>query len=278
MPETPVRNVLAKAFSRPDGRVALMPYMMGGFPDMASSLRIGEAYAQAGADLVELGVPFSDPLADGPAIQLAGQRALEAGATFERVLEEVARPLIGRVPMVLMCYANQLMAYGLDDAPWVLATHGVRGLIVPDMPAAEAGELRAACDEAEIALVPLVAPTTPPEEVERIAQVARGFVYVVSVTGVTGERAALPPGLGEVVERVRAAADVPVAVGFGVGTPAQVAEVGRIADGVIVGSRLVRAIQEAETFEAGLDDVRSFLADSVRALSSPASPVVSPDL
>ena len=119
--------------------------------------------------------------------------------------------------------------------------------------------------------MPLVAPTTPPEEVERIAQAARGFVYVVSVTGVTGERAALPPGLGEVVERVRAAADVPVAVGFGVGTPAQVAEVGRIADGVIVGSRLVRAIQEAETFEAGLEDVRSFLGDSVRALSSPAS-------
>jgi tryptophan synthase alpha chain len=277
MPETPVRNgVLAGAFSRPDGRVALMPYLMGGFPDMASSLRVGEAYAEAGADLVELGVPFSDPLADGPAIQLAGQRALEAGATFERVLGEVASPLADRVGVVVMCYANQLMACGLDDAPSMLAAHGVSGLIVPDMPAVEAGELRAACDRAGIALVPLVAPTTPPEEVERIAQAARGFVYVVSVTGVTGERAALPPGLGEVVGRVRAAADVPVAVGFGVGTPAQVAEVGRIADGVIVGSRLVRAVQEAETFEAGLEDVRSFLGDSVRALSSPASPDTSP--
>ena len=220
---------------------------------------------------MELGVPFSDPLADGPAIQLAGQRALEAGATFERVLEEVASPLAEHVAVVVMCYANQLMAHGLDDAPAMLAAHGVSGLIVPDMPAAEAAELRAACDEAEIALVPLVAPTTPPDEVERIAQAARGFVYVVSVTGVTGERAALPPQLGEVVERVRAAADVPVAVGFGVGTPEQVAEVGRIADGVIVGSRLVRAVADAPTLEAGLEDVRSFLSDSVRALSAPST-------
>jgi tryptophan synthase alpha chain len=272
MPETPVRHsAIARAFSRQNGRAALMPYMMGGFPGMESSLRVGETYAEAGADLVEVGVPFSDPLADGPAIQLAGQRALEAGATFERVLEEVASPLADRVGVVAMCYANQLMAYGLDDAPLMLASHGVSGLIVPDMPAAEAAELRAACDQAGIALVPLVAPTTPPEEVERIAQGARGFVYVVSVTGVTGERAALPPQLGEVVERVRAAADVPVAVGFGVGTPEQVAEVGRIADGVIVGSRLVRAVADGPTLEAGLEDVRSFLSDSVRALSAPST-------
>jgi tryptophan synthase alpha chain len=247
-----------------------MPYMMGGFPTIEESVQVGQAYAEY-ADLVELGVPFSDPLADGPAIQLAGQRALAAGATFRRVLEEVAGPLSGSVPLVLMCYANQLMACGLLDAPGMLAAHGASGLIVPDLPAAEAAELRAACDDAGIALVPLVAPTTPPGEVERIAQVARGFVYVVSVTGVTGERAALPPELGEVVVRVRAAADVPVAVGFGVGTPAQVGEVGNIADGVIVGSRLVRAIAGAASLEEGLDDVRSFLGDSVSALSGPTT-------
>jgi tryptophan synthase alpha chain len=244
-----------------------MPYMMGGFPDVAGSLRIGETYAEAGADLVELGIPFSDPLADGPAIQLAGQRALEGGATFERVLEEVARPLSERVPVAVMCYSNLLMARGVADAPRMLRAHGVGGLIVPDMPAAEAGDLRAACDEAEVALIPLVAPTTPADEVGRIARAARGFVYVVSVTGVTGERAALPPELGDVVERVRAAASVPVAVGFGVGTPEQVGAVGRIADGVIVGSRLVRAVSEAPSFEAGLEDVRRFLAESVAALS-----------
>ena len=268
MPETPVRQgPLARAFAPPSRRAALMPYMMGGFPTIEDSVEVGRAYAEH-ADLIEIGVPFSDPLADGPAIQLAGQRALAAGATLKRVLGEVAEPLAGSIPVVVMCYSNQLMAFGLQDAPLMLATHGVSGLIVPDMPAAEAAELRAACDEAEIALVPLVAPTTPPEEVERIAQVARGFVYVVSVTGVTGERAELPPELGDVVERVRAAASVPVAVGFGVGTPEQVAEVGRIADGVIVGSRLVRTIADAESFDQGLQDVNAFLADAAAALSA----------
>jgi tryptophan synthase alpha chain len=134
------------------------------------------------------------------------------------------------------------------------------------MPAAEAGELRVVCDEAGIALIPLVAPTTPADEVRRIAESARGFVYVVSVTGVTGERAALPPELGDVVERVREAADVPVAVGFGVGTPEQVAAVAAIADGVIVGSRLVRGVMDAPTTADALADVRAFLSDSVRAL------------
>ena len=266
MAETRVGRRLADAFAPPSRRAALMPYMMGGFPDMTSSLQIGKAYVEGGADLIEVGVPFSDPLADGPAIQMAGQRALEAGATFERVLDEVTAPLTDRVPVVVMCYANLLMAHGLDDAALMLRTRGVSGLIVPDLPAAEAEELRAACDEAEIALVPLVAPTTPAKEVARIAQAARGFTYVVSVTGVTGERATLPAELGEVVERVRAAADVPVAVGFGVATPEQVGEIGHIADGVIVGSRLVRAIAEAPDLEAGLADVTTFLRESLAAL------------
>ncbi len=252
----------------PYRRAALMPYLMGGFPTLAGSLEVGRTYADY-ADLIEVGVPFSDPLADGPAIQAAGQVALEAGATLEGVLEEVTLPLAGHARVVLMCYANQLMAYGLDDAPTALVAHGVSGLIVPDMPAVEAGDLRAACDEAEVALVPLVAPTTPPDEVRRIAESARGFVYVVSVTGVTGERTTLPPELSDVVERVREAADVPVAVGFGVGTPEQVGEVARIADGVIVGSRLVRAVAEAPSLAAGLADVRTFLSDSVAAVSQP---------
>jgi tryptophan synthase alpha chain len=259
---------IAGAFAGSGKRAALMPYLMGGFPDLATSRAIGEAYADGGADLVELGVPFSDPLADGPAIQAAGHRALAAGATLERVLEEVAAPLGERLPVVVMCYSNPLLARGRAAVTGLLARHGVSGLIVPDMPAAEAADLRAACDEAGLALVPLVAPTTPPEETHRIAQVARGFVYVVSVTGVTGERAGLPPELRQVVERVRAGASVPAAVGFGVGTPEQVAEVGRIADGVIVGSRLVRAIADADSFERGLADVHDFLARSVAALSA----------
>ncbi|HZO59776.1 MAG TPA: tryptophan synthase subunit alpha [Solirubrobacterales bacterium] len=254
---------IAAAFHGP--RAALMPYLMGGFPSLAESLAVGQAYAEY-ADLVELGVPFSDPLADGPAIQAAGQRALEQGATFERVLDEVAAPLARDVPVVLMCYANPLLARGLQRAVDAIAGRGVSGLIVPDMPAAEAAELRAHCDEAGVALVPLVAPTTPPEEVRQIAEAARGFVYVVSVTGVTGERASLPPALGEVVARVREAADVPVAVGFGVGTPDQVAAVGEIADGVIVGSRLVRGVLDAPTHDDALTDVRGFLAESASRL------------
>jgi tryptophan synthase alpha chain len=243
-----------------------MPYLMGGFPDLPSSLRVAEAYADAGADLVELGVPFSDPLADGPAIQAAGYRALQAGATFEGVLEQVAAPMAERVPVVLMCYANPLLSRGIDAVAARLAEDRVAGLIVPDLPAEEAAELRAACDAVGVALVPLVAPTTPPEAVAEIAAVARGFVYVVSVTGVTGERRELPPELERVVEQVRRAATVPVAVGFGVGTPEQVARVGSIADGVIVGSRLVRAIAEAHTFQRGLEAVSAFMSDARRAL------------
>jgi tryptophan synthase alpha chain len=245
-----------------------MPYLMGGFPDPAASLEVGRAYAAAGADLVEVGVPFSDPLADGPAIQAAGQRALEAGATFEVVLEEVAAPLAERVPVVVMCYANPLMRRGFAAAAAALARHRVSGLIVPDMPAAEAGDLRAACDAEGVALVPLVAPTTRPEQARAIAAAARGFVYVVSVAGVTGERSQLPPELREVVERVRAAASVPVAVGFGIGTPEQAAAVGMIADGVIVGSRLVRAVAEAPELGAGLAEVERFVREASAALSA----------
>jgi tryptophan synthase alpha chain len=256
---------IAAAFNGHGRHAALMPYLMAGFPSLGESLAVGRVYAEY-ADLVEVGVPFSDPLADGPAIQAAGQVALAAGATFERVLDEVAGPLAGEVPVVVMCYANPLVARGLRRAVGALAKRGVSGLIVPDLPAAEAGGLRAVCDEAGVALIPLVAPTTPPDELRRIAEYARGFVYVVSVTGVTGERAALPPELGGVVEQVRASATVPVAVGFGVGTPDQAAAVGEIADGVIVGSRLVRAVADANTPEAGLKDVRSFLDECARRL------------
>jgi tryptophan synthase alpha chain len=263
----PAGAPIARAFAAHGRRAALMPYLMGGFPTVADSRRVGEAYADAGADLVELGVPFSDPLADGPAIEAAGQRALAAGATFEQVLDEVAAPLSRRFPVALMCYSNPLLHRGWEQSARALAAAGVAGLIVPDMPAAEAGPLRAACDAAGVALVPLVAPTTPPEQVTAIAAAARGFVYVVSVTGVTGERAQIAPELADVVARVRAATDLPVAVGFGVGTPEQVALVGEIADGVIIGSRLVRGVAEAPDLESGLADVRSFLSDASGRLS-----------
>jgi tryptophan synthase alpha chain len=261
------RERIASAFATSGKRAALMPYLMGGFPDLGSSLRVGEALADAGADLVELGVPFSDPLADGPAIQAAGQRALERGATLELVLERVAAPLARRIPVVLMCYANPLLTRGLEAVTEQLASSGVAGLIVPDLPAEEAGELREACDREGLALVPLVAPTTPPAAADAIVSTARGFVYVVSVTGVTGERGKLSPELEAVVERVREAAEVPVAVGFGVATVEQVAQVGGLADGVIVGSRLVRALAEAATVADGIESASEFVRDAARALA-----------
>ena len=256
---------IAAAFQGHGRAAALMPYLMAGFPSLEDSLKVGRIYAE-NADLVELGVPFSDPLADGPAIQAAGQRALEAGATFERVLDGVAAPLAEAVPVVVMCYANPIFARGFERVAAALADRGIAGLIVPDMPAAEAAGLREACDRAGIALVPLVAPTTPPDALARICAAARGFVYVVSVAGVTGERSSLPPELRTIVEQVRAQATVPAAVGFGIGTPAQAATVGEIADGVIIGSRLVREIAEAPSLERGLAGVDEFLRETAAAL------------
>ena len=240
---------IAEAFAsaRANGRrAALMPYLMGGFPDLRTSTRIGLAYADGGADLLELGVPFSDPLADGPVIHAAGTEALRAGATLPGVLE-VGRELARRIPVVLMCYANLIYARGAERFADALVEHGASGLIVPDLPLEEAPGMLGVCDARGIALVPLVAPTTPDERLARIGGQARGFLYTVSVTGTTGERERLDGGLQTVVSRAAAHTDVPVAVGFGIGTPEQAAAAAAAgADGVIVGSRLVRAAAEAE--------------------------------
>jgi tryptophan synthase alpha chain len=237
---------IAAAFALRRGRAALMPYVMGGFPDLATSLAIGEAYAANGADLVELGVPYSDPLADGPAIHAAGTAALRAGATLDGVLE-VGAALARRVPVVLMCYVNIVLARGAEAFAARLATAGISGLIVPDLPLHEAGEVRAACDAAAIALVPLVAPTTPNDRLAAIAAQARGFVYVVSVVGTTGERDALGGHVGDLLARVKERTELPVALGFGISTAGQAAEAAAAgADGVIVASRLIRAVSEAD--------------------------------
>ncbi len=236
---------IAEAFAATDGRAALMPYLMGGFPTLQESARIGEACVQAGADLVELGVPYSDPLADGPVIHHAGTRALQAGVSIAGVLE-VARALAPRVPVVLMCYANMVLAPGARAFVERLERTGACGLIVPDLPLEEAGEVAQACEACGLALVPLVAPTTTPERLRMIGASARGFLYAVSVVGTTGERRALGQQVADVVARAKAATDVPVAIGFGIATPEQArqaAEAG--ADGVIVGTRLVRAADEA---------------------------------
>ncbi len=260
---------IAHAFeaARDDGRAALMPYMMGGFPDLETSRAVADAYAEAGADLVELGVPFSDPLADGPTIHAAGTRALAAGATLERVLE-IGERLAGDVPVVPMVYANMALARGAGEFAAMLAAAGASGAIIPDLPLGEADELGDALRDAGMAPVPLVAPTTPPERRRRICECATGFVYVVSDTRVTGERDDLPAGLAGLVAAVRAESPVPVAVGFGIGTPEQAAAVGRIADGVIIGTRLVRAAAEADGPADSAAAVSEFIRAAREAMAS----------
>ena len=258
---------IAEAFARAraDGRAAaLMPYMMGGYPDLETSRRVGEAYVEGGADLIELGVPFSDPLADGPVNHAAATAAIAAGATLDAVLE-LARELADGVPVILMCYANVIYARGLARFVDRLVNAGVSGLIVPDLPLEEATEAREACAAAGLALVPLVAPTTPEDRLRAIGATASGFVYAVAVTGTTGERAGADGSMGALIARVADATDVPVALGFGIATPEQAAAAAAAgADGVIVGSRLVRAAGE------GPDAVDS-VACLIRAFSAALS-------
>ena len=242
-PAAPGVERIATAFRSHGKRAALMPYLMGGFPDLDTSRAVGAACADAGADLVELGVPFSDPLADGPVIHDAATRALASGATVDGVLGICAQ-LAERLPVVLMVYANPVLAHGGDAFAARAADAGAAGLIVPDLPQDEAGELRRACDSHGIALVPLAAPTSTDERLAEVGASARGFVYTVSLTGTTGERGELPAELAQTIERVRSHAEVPVAVGFGISSPAQAAAVAERADGVIVGTRLVRAADE----------------------------------
>jgi len=253
---------IAAAFAGHGKSAALMPYLMGGYPDLDTSRAAIDAAIDAGADLIELGIPFSDPLADGPVIHAAGTAALRAGVTPADVLD-VCKAVSGRAPIVLMVYANIVLVDGADSFARRAAEAGAAGLIVPDVPQDEAATIRAACDAAGIALIPLVAPSSTPERVAEIGREARGFVYVVSLAGTTGERDALPPKLPELVERVRAASPVPIAVGFGISKPEQAAAVGALADGVIVGSRVVRAAGEG-----GADAVGAVVAELAAALAA----------
>ena len=216
----------AFATAKTEGRAALMPYLMGGFPDQETATAVANAYADAGADLIELGVPFSDPLADGPTIHAADTAALAAGATLESVLETCAA--VGdRIPVALMVYANMILARGVEEFGALAAGAGAAGVIVPDLPLEEQGAIAAAVGEHGMALIPLVAPTTPPVRRAEICASALGFVYLVSTVGVTGEREDLPPELAELISAVKEEAAVPVAVGFGISTPHQAARGGR---------------------------------------------------
>lgn len=259
---------IAGAFASAAGedRAALMPYMMGGFPDPEFSATIAEAYVEGGADLVELGIPFSDPLADGPVIHEAATRALDAGVKLEDVLG-ICRAVSDRVPVVLMAYTNMILG-GDGPAAFGLRAReaGAAGVIVPDLPLGEDEHIRDSLDSAGLAVVPLVAPTTSAERLREISQVAKGFQYVVSDVGTTGERDGLPPNLAGMVGEVRGMSEVPVAVGFGIGTPEQAREVAQLADGVIIGSRLIRMATESGDPEETAATIQAFLGDVGRAL------------
>jgi tryptophan synthase alpha chain len=264
-----VAERIAAAFeaARDQGRAALMPYLMAGYPSREASIAVAQAYVDSGADLIELGVPFSDPLADGPTIHAAATAALEAGGTFSTALE-VCRSVSDRVPVALMAYTNMVLAHGGPAEFARLSTAaGAAGVIVPDLPLGESEDVREQFGAAGLALVPLVAPTTPADRRAQICAVAQGFVYVVSTVGTTGERAEIPPALAELVAATKADSEVPVAVGFGIGTAEQAAEVGRIADGVIVGSRLVRAVGEGDSPAGAADAVAAFLSEARVALA-----------
>lgn len=240
---------IAGAFARRQGAV-LIPYLTVGYPSLEATLEAVPLLEQSGADLVELGIPFSDPVADGVTIQEASFRALQAGVTPARCLE-AARRLRERVrvPLLFLTYFNPILSYGLEAFCAHSVRAGVDGLIVPDLPPEEAAALEEATVRHGLDLIYLLAPTSTEERVRLVARRSRGFLYLVSVTGVTGARESLPPGLAGFVARVRKWAAQPLCVGFGISTPEQAAEVARIADGVIVGSRLVQLMSSRQEWK-----------------------------
>jgi len=252
------------AARRLEGRAALIPYLPLGYPTPELSVELILAAAAEGADLIELGVPFSDPVADGPTVQRATQAALQQGMTVARCLEIAAEARVRGVttPLLFMGYYNPFLAYGLAWLVTQSRAAGLDGFIVPDLPPEEAAEFSAACVDNNLALVYLLAPNSSPERIRLIARASSGFLYLVSVTGITGARDRLPAHLSAFVARVRAATDLPLAVGFGISTPEQVRQVGEVADGVVVGSALIERIGAAADPAAATREFIARLRDS----------------
>lgn len=254
------------------GRPALIAFAMAGDPDLAFTGRLVPALAAAGADAVELGMPFSDPLADGPTIQRAAQRALRSGVRLDDLfaLADRLRDQGLRVPLLLLSYVNPLLRYGLERAVAAAAASGFAGLIVPDLPYEERGSLEEHCARHGLAAIPFAAPTTDPRRLARIGARARGFLYCVSLTGVTGARDALPAEALDLLRRAREASRAPVALGFGIARPELVRWVAPHADAVIVGSALVERLEGAAADpEAALASACALVAELRSALQAP---------
>lgn len=257
-------SAIEEAFNRTP---ALMPYLTLGYPTVEESLACVQAAAEAGADLIELGVPFSDPLADGPVIQHSTQTAIDNGVTLAACLDmsaELRRRGV-RVPFLFMGYYNPIHSFGVERFADEAALSGVNGVIVPDLPLEECDDLARACAGRGLTFIYMLAPTSTPERIRRVTERATGFIYVVSVAGITGERATLPDGLRQFVGRVRQTARAKVAVGFGISTPEQARAVGQLADGVIIGTAVVRAAggkHPAEGVRVYLQSIRRALEQS----------------
>ncbi|HXX47339.1 MAG TPA: tryptophan synthase subunit alpha [Myxococcota bacterium] len=259
----------AFARARAERRAALIVFVTAGDPDLETTAELIAELAAAGADVVELGIPHSDPIGEGPTIQASSQRSLRHHTTLAQILELVRRVRgVSQVPIVLMGYLNNVLAHGEERLAKDAAAAGADGLILADTPHEETEVLSRACAEAGVQRVLMVAPTSTPERVVRIAAASRGFVYCVSVTGVTGSRRSLPADLAQLVGRIRRVTSTPVCVGFGVSTPAQAAEVARLADGVIVGSALVSRVGAAPDRDAAIRSARAFVAELSAAVRS----------
>jgi tryptophan synthase alpha chain len=251
-----MKNRIDEAFKK---KPIFMPYFPLGYPDLDTSIDVIEALAKNGADLIEVGLSFSDPLADGPVIQQATQLALEKGITVKKSLAAVAelRKRGVTIPLILMGYFNPMLAYGLEKFIHDAREAGADGFIIPDLPLEEADEFYSM--NGDMPLIQMLAPTSPNERMELIARKAKGFIYLVSVTGVTGARSSISDGLGDLIQRVREHTSVPVCVGFGISTPEQARQVGALADGVIVGSACVKVIGGSDRpVEAAREFAREF--------------------
>ena len=241
---------------------ALIPYVTVGYPTVDITRRLLPVIARQGADLIELGVPFSDPMADGATVQRASHAALEQGVSLADCLTVAAEARrTNEIPLLFMSYYNPIYHYGLEKFAADCAAAGIDGLIVPDLPPEEAGELKDACASAGMDLIFLVAPTSTDERLRKVAEMASGFIYCVSLTGVTGARTEIGPGVAEMVQRVRRFTDLPLVVGFGISKPEHVSEVTRYADGAVVGSALINLMESLPE-----DEILLGVSDYVREM------------
>jgi len=250
------------------GQSALIPFIMAGDPDIKTTEALVLRMAEGGADIIELGVPFSDPIADGPTIRAASERALQNGVNLKEVLDMAERLSGINTPLVLMTYFNPVLRCGLRDFAESCGRSGVDGVIIPDLPPEEAGPWIAEARKISLDTIFLAAPTSPPDRIRLVSRYSRGFIYYVSVTGVTGARENLPDGLEPTVKGIKEQSKKSVAVGFGISTPDQAKRIGLFADGVIVGSAIIKMIEKNLRHPELTLKVKDFVSSFAKALKS----------